>query len=164
MSDGQASVFAVTGDTTSIARNASDSEEVVRLTGMAALARSAANVFVPTEWAGWDRPAGDLDFGASTPAYVPLPAGSNPAALLVTPAKAGRLYILDGTNLSSGKYDANRTPGGALADLVVSGTTGETVYTSPTIYNSASGLARDHQRGRVALLRRPAVVSSSTTR
>jgi hypothetical protein len=140
VSDGQASVFAVTGDTTSIARNASDSQEVVRLTGMAALTRSAANVFVPTEWAGWDRPTGDLDFGASTPAYVPLPAGSKPSALLVAPAKAGRLFILDGTNLSNGTYDGNRTPGGALADLVVSGTNGETVYTSPTIYSSASGL------------------------
>jgi len=140
VSDGQSSVFAVTGDTTSIARNASDSEEVVRLSGLAAFTRSAANVFVPTEWAGWDRPAGDLDFGASTPAYVPLPAGSKPAALLVAPAKAGRLFILDGTNLSNGTYDGNRTPGGALADLVVSGTTGETVYTSPTIYTSASGL------------------------
>jgi hypothetical protein len=140
VSDGASSVFAVTGDTSGVARNASDSQEVVRLTGLAAFTRSAANVFVPTEWQGWDRPAGDLDFGASTPSYVPLPAGSTPAALLVAPAKAGRLFVLDGTNLSSGMYDANRTPGGSLADLVVSGTGGETVYTSPTIYTSASGL------------------------
>jgi hypothetical protein len=134
-------VFGVTGDTTSVARNASDSQEVVRLTGMASFTRSAANVFVPTEWQGWDQPQGDLDYGASTPAYVPLPMGSNPAALLVSPAKAGRLFILDGTNLSGGTYDPTaRTPGGELADLVVSGTNAETVYTSPTIYTSASGL------------------------
>ncbi len=134
-------VFGVTGDTTSTPRNASDSEEVVRVTGMAAFARNAANVFVPTEWQGWDKPTGDLDFGASTPAFVPLPAGSNPATLLVAPAKAGRIFFLDGANLSSGTYDpVNRTPGGALADIVVSGTTGETVYTAPTIYDSASGL------------------------
>ncbi len=108
---------------------------------MAAFTRSAANVFVPTEWQGWDRPTGDLDFGASTPSYVPLPAGSTPAALLVAPAKAGRIFFLDGANLSSGTYDAtNRTAGGSLADIVVSGTTGETVYTAPTIYTSASGL------------------------
>ena len=139
-SDGT-SVFGVTGDTTSVPRAMSDSQEVVRLTGMAAFTRSGANVFVPTEWAAWDEPMGDLDFGASTPAYVPLPAGSTPSALLVAPAKAGRVYFLDGTNLSSGMYDAtNRTPGGALADIVVSGTSGETVYTSPTIYTSASGL------------------------
>jgi hypothetical protein len=139
-SDGT-SVFGVTGDTTSVARNASDSQEVVRLSGMASFTRSAANVFVPTEWTAWDQPAGDLDFGASTPAYVPLAAGSTPSALLVAPAKAGRMYFLDGTNLSSGTYDPTaRTAGGALANLVVSGTTGETVYTSPTIYTSASGL------------------------
>jgi hypothetical protein len=139
-SDGT-SVFGVTGDTTSVPRNASDSQEVVRVTGMAAFTRSAANVFVPTEASGWDQPAADLDFGASTPAYVPLPAGSTPATLLVAPAKAGRIYFLDGANLSSGTYDpVNRTAGGALANLVVSGTTGETVYTAPTIYQSASGL------------------------
>jgi hypothetical protein len=134
-------VFGVTGDTTSTARNVSDSEEVVRVTGMAAFTRSAENVFVPTESTGWDRPTADLDYGASTPSYVPLPAGSTPPALLVSPAKAGRLFFLDGTNLSSGTYDpTNRTAGGALADLVVSGTGGETVYTAPTIYTSASGL------------------------
>jgi hypothetical protein len=144
-SDGQTSIFAVTGDTNS-PRASSDSMEVVRLTGMAAFTRSPANVFLPTECYAWDRP-NDLDFGASTPAYVPLPAGSTPSALLVAPAKAGRLFILDGTNLSQGTYDAaNHTPGtampngGALADMVVSGTTGETVYTSPTIYTSAAGL------------------------
>jgi hypothetical protein len=110
---------------------------------MAAFTRSAANVFVAPESMGWDRPAGDLDFGASTPSYVPLPAGSTPAALLVAPAKAGRLFVLDGTNLSNGTYDPTARTGTAnapLADLVVSGTTNETVYTSPTIYTSASGL------------------------
>jgi hypothetical protein len=117
----------------------SDSQEVVRLTANAAFTRSAANVFVPTEASGWDKPQADLDYGASTPAYVPL-AGGTPAGVLVAPAKAGRVFILDGTNLSGGKYDANRTAGGALADIQVSGTTGETVYTSPTIYTSASGL------------------------
>jgi hypothetical protein len=141
VSDGQTSVFGVTGDTTSVPRAMSDSEEVVRVTGMAAFTRSAANVFVPTEWQGWDKPTADLDFGASTPAYIPLPAGSTPAALLVAPAKAGRLFILDGTNLSSGMYDPTaRTAGGALANIVVSGTGGETVYTAPTVYTSASGL------------------------
>jgi hypothetical protein len=139
-SDGT-SVFGVTGDTTSVPRAMSDSQEVVRVTGMAAFTRSAANVFVPTEWPGWDKPTGDLDFGASTPAYVPLPAGSTPAALLVAPAKAGRVFFLDAANLSSGTYDATaRSPGGELADIVVSGVNGETVYTAPTIYSSASGL------------------------
>jgi hypothetical protein len=142
-SDGNGSIFAGTGNDPSgnpmlaTPRIMSDSEEMVRLTGMAQFTRSAANVFVPTESANWDQ--FDFDYGASTPAYVPLPAGSTPPALLVSPAKSGRLFILDGTNLSGGVYDANRTPGGALADIAVSGP-GETVYTAPTIYSSASGL------------------------
>jgi hypothetical protein len=115
----------------------SDSEEVVRVTGLAAFTRDEASVFVPTEWSGWDRPAGDLDFGASTPAYVPLPAGSNPPGLLVAPAKAGRLFVLNGADLSAGTYPGT---GGSLADLVVASTTAESVYTAPTIYTSASGL------------------------
>src|SRR5262249_37782657 len=50
--------------------------------------------------------------------------------------KAGRVFVLNGADLSSGSYP---TPGGALADLVVAGTTDESVYTAPTIYTSASG-------------------------
>ena len=130
-------VFGVTGDTTSEPRTASDSQEVVRVTGLAQFTRNEASIFVPTEWQGWDRPAGDLDFGASTPAFVPLPPGSNPPSLLIAPAKAGRLFVLNGANLSAGSYP---TPGGSLADMVVSNTTGESVYTAPTIYTSASGL------------------------
>jgi len=135
-------VFGATGDTSWNANavpmaHSGDSQEVVRVTGMAQFTRDAASVFVPTEWTGWDRPAADLDYGASTPAFVPLPAGSNPPSLLVSPAKAGRLYVLNGANLSGGTYP---NAGGALANIVVGGTGGETVYTAPTIYTSASGL------------------------
>jgi hypothetical protein len=136
VSDGT-NVFGVTGDTSSEPRATSDSQEVVRVTGLAQFTRNEASIFVPTEWQGWDRPAGDLDFGASTPAFVPLPPGSNPPSLLIAPAKAGRLFVLNGADLSTGSYP---TPGGSLADMVVSNTTGESVYTSPTIYTSASGL------------------------
>ncbi len=135
-SDG-ASVFGVTGDTTSQPRSSSDSEEVVRVSGLAQFTRNAANVFVPNEWSDWDEPGHDLDFGASTPSYVPLPAGSNPPGLLIAPAKAGRLYVLNAANLSAGNYPAE---GGSLANLVVAKTDAESVYTAPTIYTSASGL------------------------
>jgi len=130
-------VFGVTGDTTSVARAQSDSEEVVRVKGMAQFTRDEASIFVPTEWQSWDRPAGDLDFGASTPAFVPLASGSNPPSLLIAPAKAGRLYVLNGADLSTGSYP---NPGGSLAELTVASTTAESVYTSPTVYTSASGL------------------------
>ena len=129
VSDGT-NVFGVTGDTTGQPRTASDSEEIVRVTGMAQFTRSASSVFVPPEWQSWDQPTADLDFGASTPAYVPLPAGSNPPAFLVAPAKAGRLFVLNANDLSAG----------ALADMVVASTGAESVYTAPTIYSSASGL------------------------
>jgi hypothetical protein len=130
-------VFGVTGDTTSVSRNQSDSQEVVRVKGLSEFTRDEASIFVPTEWQGWDQPAADLDFGASTPAYAPLTAGLNPPGLLVAPAKAGRVFVLNGADLSSGSYP---TPGGHLADLVVAATKAESVYTSPTIYTSASGL------------------------
>jgi hypothetical protein len=85
----------------------------------------------------WDQPAGDLDFGASTPAFVPLPGGSNPASLLVAPAKAGYLYVLNGADLSAGTYP---NAGGELAKVAVTNTGGENMYTAPTVYTSASGL------------------------
>ncbi len=135
-------VFAATGDTTWSsgipATHTGDSQELVRVTGLAQFTRDAASIFVPTEWNQWDNGPGghDLDYGASTPAFVPLPAGSNPPSLLVSPAKAGRLFLLDGSDLSGGKYPS---AGGALADIEVSGG-GESVYTAPTIYRSASGL------------------------
>jgi hypothetical protein len=127
----------VTGDTTGLARDQSDSEEVMRVSGLANFTRDAASIFVPTDWQSWDRPAGDLDFGAATPAFVPLPAGSNPPSLLVAPAKAGRIYFLNGENLSNGTYPS---PGGELAQLVVASKTAESVYTAPTVYRSSSGI------------------------
>jgi hypothetical protein len=134
-SDGT-NVFAATGNGVDGTHwDTSDSEEVVRIVGMAQFTRNAANVYYPTIWQNMD--GADLDFGASTPAYVPLPPGSTPPALLVAPAKPGHVYFLDATNLSGGSYpDA----GGEVADLVVASTTAESVYTSPTIYQSASGL------------------------
>jgi hypothetical protein len=136
VSDGT-TVYGVTGDTSNQPRATSDSQEVVGVTGMAAFTRSEKSIFVPPEWQAWDRPAGDLDFGASTPSFVPLPAGSNPPSLMVAPAKAGRLYVLNGADLSAGSYP---TPGGQLLDLQVSNTNSESVYTAPTVYSSASGL------------------------
>jgi hypothetical protein len=137
--DGAGSVFAETGNG-GPGHPGSDSEEVVRLTGMSAFTRSAANVFAANEWTAWDN--GDLDFGSCSPAYVPLPAGSTPAAVLVAPAKAGVIYYLDGTNLSQGKYSPTTMVNmhGELAELTVSNPAAFSIYTSPTIYSTASGI------------------------
>jgi hypothetical protein len=127
-SDGT-TIFAETGNghRASINDANSDSEEVVRLTGMAQVTKNAANIFVSPNWQSMD--ATDKDFGASTPAFTPLPAGSNPSTVLVAPAKPGHVYFLNGSNL-----------GTSLADVTVASTSAESVYTSPTIYTTESGV------------------------
>ncbi len=138
--DGAGSVFAATGNAPGPSRPGSDSEEIVRVTGMSAFTRSAANVFVANEWNDWD--SNDRDFSSCSPAYTPLPAGSTPAGVVIAPAKPGRIYFLDATNLSQGKYDPTSmvNTNGQLAELTVSNTTSESIYTSPTVYSTASGL------------------------
>jgi hypothetical protein len=134
-SDGT-SVFAATGNGNAAAHDSStDSEEVVRITGMAGFNRVATDVYFPSYWSKMD--GSDLDYGASTPAYAPLPPGSQPAGILVAPSKAGQVYFLDASNLSRGTYPAQ---GGEMVDLTVASITAESVYTSPTIYTSASGI------------------------
>jgi outer membrane protein assembly factor BamB len=130
-SDGNG-VFAITGNSHSANgnHNGSDGEEVVRITGMSQLTRSDANIFYPDIWSsGMDH--GDLDFGACSPAVVSIP-GSTPSTLVVAPAKPGRVYFLDPANLGG--------MAGQLADIVVASTTQESVYTSPTAYQTSTGL------------------------
>ncbi|MEO6952914.1 MAG: hypothetical protein ABI321_14000 [Polyangia bacterium] len=128
-------VFGTTGNTGGLARNVSDSEELVRVKGLAEFTRDAKSLFVPTEWQAWD--GDDLDFASGTPAYIPLPQGSTPSSVVLSAGKGGRVFVVDGQNFSSGMYP---TPGGHLADLAVSGTTQNSIYTSPTIYKTASGI------------------------
>lgn len=135
-------VFAETGNSTGAIRpdstpmSAWDSEAVVRLSGLAKPVRDGANVFVAKEWLEWDHQ--DLDFGSSSPAVVPFSAGSDPPSLVIAPAKAGTLYVLNGGNLSSGTWPGDG--GGELAELGIAHTTGSSVYTAPTVYSTASGL------------------------
>jgi hypothetical protein len=130
-------VFATTGNSTNTIppRSSSDSEEVVRLSGLAQLSRDEASVFVANEWQDWDQ--NDRDFGTSSPAYVPLPSGSKWPSFLIAPAKPGVVYVLDGSDLSQGTYP---NVGGQVEEVTVGDTAGESVYTSPTIYSSASGI------------------------
>ncbi len=135
-SDGT-NIYAVTGnghagDHTS---PMTDAEEVVKFSGMGTFARNAQNVYYPAAWKSMD--GSDKDFGADSPSYVPLPAGSTPSALLVAPAKPGAVYFLDANNLSSGKYP---NAGGELQMLTVGNTGAESVYTAPSIYYSGTSL------------------------
>lgn len=112
-----------------------DSEEVVKFTGMGTFTRNAQNVYYPTNWQFMD--GADRDFGADSPSYVPLPAGSTPSALIVAPAKPGAVYFLDANDLSSGTYPK---AGGELQNLTVANTTAESIYTAPSIYYSGTSL------------------------
>jgi hypothetical protein len=130
-SDGNG-VFAVTGNSHSANGNhaMSDGEEVVRVTGMSTVTRDDNNIFFPDIWSsGMDN--GDLDFGACSPAVVSVP-GSTPATIVVAPAKPGRIYLLDPAKLGG--------MAGQLADIVVADTGHESVYTSPTAYQTAAGV------------------------
>jgi hypothetical protein len=128
-SDGNG-VFAVTGNNGSAPMNHLDSEEVVRVTGLAQAQRDDANRFWPTIWrTGMDM--GDKDFGSCSPLVI-MATGGTPASLVVAPAKPGHVYFLDGKNLGG--------LGGQAADLIVANTGAESVYVTPTTYTSASGL------------------------
>jgi outer membrane protein assembly factor BamB len=127
-SDGNG-VFAVTGNNGAAPADHLDSEEVVRVTGLAQAQRDDANRFWPSIWrTGMDM--GDKDFGSCSPLVIAA-TGGTPASLVVAPAKPGHVYFLDSKNLGG--------LGGQAADLVVANTGAESVYVTPTTYTSASG-------------------------
>jgi hypothetical protein len=134
-------VFAETGNSAKIRASTTpmsawDSEEVVRLSGLAKPTRDGTSVFVANEWLAWDQT--DKDLGSSSPAIAPLGAGSNPPSIVIAPGKAGALYFLNGGNLSSGVWPGDA--GGELSELAVANTGAQSIYTAPTVYTSASGL------------------------
>lgn len=128
-SDGE-SVFAVTGNSTSgvSSRANSDSEQVVRLTGLAAFDRNDANLYFPATWRTMD--GADADFGASSPLFFRLP-GATPASYLLAIAKDGHLYLLDSANL--GGMD------GHVVDFSVSSGS-MSIRTVPAAYASDGGV------------------------
>jgi hypothetical protein len=128
-SDGT-SIFAVTGNSTSSAstRDASDSEQVVRLTGLAQFDRNDKNLYFPNSWRSMD--SLDADFGASSPVYIEVP-GATPSKLVVAIAKDGHMYILASTNLGG--------MGTPLIDFPVA-TGGMIVRTVPAAYTAPDGV------------------------
>ena len=132
-SDGNG-IFAVTGNAGGVSGNHdnSDSEEILRITGLGVASRDPANLFYPTEWVD-PMNNGDQDFGSASPAIVSVPDGK-PSSIIVAPAKPGRVYFLDATNLGGSL--------GQFADMVVASTAANSssVYTSPAAYQAASGV------------------------
>jgi len=73
----------------------------------------------------------DLDFGSSSPTILAVP-NSTPSSIIVAPAKNGRVYFLDSSNLGASL--------GQFADMAVADVMGSSVFTAPTAYTTASGV------------------------
>ncbi|HET9953664.1 MAG TPA: hypothetical protein VFQ61_04135 [Polyangiaceae bacterium] len=126
-SDGS-SVYAATGNSTNGVsdRTKSDSEAVVKLTGLAKFERNNANTFYPANWRTLDQQ--DADLGGSNPVFFSLGASK----YLATIGKNGHMFLLDPANLGGSdghKVDFQIADGGAMA-----------VKTVPTVYKSAQGV------------------------
>ena len=131
-SDGNG-VFAVTGNVASATgsdHSTSDSEEVIRITGLGVGNRDAKNMFFPSEWAT-PMNSKDLDFGSGSPTIFTVP-GSTPASIMAAPAKNGRVYFLDSSNLGASL--------GQFADMAVADVMSASIFTSPTAYATATGV------------------------
>jgi hypothetical protein len=129
-SDGNG-VFAITGNSgASGNHDTSDSEEIIRITGLGVGNRDAKNMFYPTEWAT-PMNSKDLDFGSASPTVVTVP-DAKPSTIIVAPAKPGRVYFLDAANLGGSL--------GQFADMAVANTDGQSVYTTPTAYTTSTGV------------------------
>ena len=123
-SDGT-SVFASTGNQTNPFDGNftmhTDSEEVLRITGMG----TKADSFSPSDkWMSWDMT--DADLGANNPMVINV-SGASPSKLVAAVSKGGSGYLLDPAKL-------NGTP---LATFTVSNSS--TVFGAPASYKTATG-------------------------
>lgn len=130
-SDGRA-VFAATGNHTpfgqhAVDRTTTDSEQVVRITGLGVLERKDENLFFPVDWKDMDD--SDADLGSSNPVYFSVP-GATPPNYVAQVSKHGKLYILNAANLGG--------MNGAVTTITVA-TGSMSVKTAPTIYRTAEG-------------------------
>jgi hypothetical protein len=129
-SDGNG-VFAITGNHTPRSDDAGrvDSEQVMRITGMATLAKAdPKNFFYPSTWSAMD--LSDADFGTNSPVYLQVP-GATPTSILATVTKDGHLFLLDPANLGGGS-------GRPVADFTLS-TGPMSIHTVPAGYATAQG-------------------------
>ncbi|MGC4094471.1 MAG: hypothetical protein QM756_42475 [Polyangiaceae bacterium] len=131
-SDGNG-VFAATGNYMqprghAATRDTTDSEEVVRLTGLAVLNRNNQNLYYASDWQNMDDD--DADFGAINPMVISVP-GSTPSSLVVAIAKDGHIHLLDAANIGGpdGKTPLRNTQvsSGAMS-----------IHTVPAAYKTAT--------------------------
>ncbi|HEV3031960.1 MAG TPA: hypothetical protein VG319_09995 [Polyangia bacterium] len=106
-------VFAITGNRNGGGGAHQDSEEVVKLTGMAQLNR-ATGIYYTSNWQQMDQ--SDADFGSSSPVVLSVP-GSTPSSIVAAASKDGHLYLLNPANLggmAGHLRDVNVAEGGAM--------------------------------------------------
>jgi len=127
-SDGT-SVFAATGNTTGGGAARTNSESIVRITGMAAFDKAnTKDFFYPSNFAAMD--SNDADMSSSSPVYFTVP-GATPANLIAAFSKDGHMFLLDSTNLGG--------MGKQLSDTMLSEGT-MSLYATPTVYTTATGV------------------------
>jgi len=124
-SDGNG-VIAVTGNNLNRTTTHADSEEVVRLTGLATVDRTSnANIFYPTTWMNMDTL--DADFGASSTVYL-----AQPSPMVAAVSKDGILYLIDAHNFGGMNSQ--------LAMLTLATGGGMIIHTTPAAYATAQGM------------------------
>jgi hypothetical protein len=136
-SDGNG-VIAVTSNSTVGQVPHKDSEEVVRVTGLAVLNRSNANIFYPTGggaqplWRSMD--GNDLDFGSNSPVVLPPLGGATYVAAIT---KNGHFFLLNSTNFGGTDPGTLVPPGGAYLKVAADGMQ---IRTVPAAYTSTTGV------------------------
>ncbi|HVU52161.1 MAG TPA: hypothetical protein VHL80_15795 [Polyangia bacterium] len=123
-SDGT-SVFAATGNRLPDGATHQDSEEIVRVTGLAQVDRSTG-VFYPASWRTMDQQ--DQDMASSSPVVLTVP-GATPATIVAAASKDGHLFLLDPKNLGG--------MGAPLLDLRIATT--DTIRSPLSAYVSPAG-------------------------
>jgi hypothetical protein len=131
-SDGT-NIFPVTGNNMANAssRDQTDSEAILKISGLAKFERNDQNQFYPSTWKSMD--SADADFGGSNTILVRLP-GATPERILVAVAKDGKLYLVDPNDLggSDGQIDV-------LDAASVGQAAGSGVRTAPAAYTTSKG-------------------------
>ncbi len=107
-----------------------DSEEVIRLTGMG----TKSDFFYPSNWSSFDNNDGDV--GLNNPVVITVP-GATPSKLVVAIAKEGNGYLLDAAQLRG--TTTGSAAGGQLASFSLASGTGMSVYGAPASYKTAMG-------------------------
>lgn len=130
-SDGT-SIFPVTGNGNASSRDASNSESILRLSGLAQFQKSNKNEFYPSTWKSMD--SADTDLGSSNSLLMHIPGASMPERVLVALGKDSKIYLVDPNNLGGSD--------GHIATLQVANPPNAAsfgVKTSPTAYTTAKG-------------------------